>query len=95
MRALIDLSAKFAGEALNLLMDLLNDPSMAVRLETLETLHHMAICGHFKVQEMHMHAVGSYHFSFPPFQMMYNMEKFDSLIKLVLSLMMRWIYLFM
>lgn len=57
LRALIDLSAKFAGEALNLLMDLLNDPSMAVRLETLETLHHMAICGHFKVQEMHMHAI--------------------------------------
>ncbi|XP_062002524.1 protein SIEL [Rosa rugosa] len=49
------LSSKFAGEALNLLMDVLNDDSMLVRLQAFETMHQMATFGHLKVQEKHMH----------------------------------------
>lgn len=49
------LSADFAAEALDLLMDVLNDDSTIVRLQVLETIHHMAVCGHLKVKEMHMH----------------------------------------
>ncbi|KAL4587171.1 hypothetical protein LXL04_000038 [Taraxacum kok-saghyz] len=49
------LSAKFASEALGLLMDVLNDDSVAVRLQALETVHHMAVYGHLQVQEKHMH----------------------------------------
>ncbi|KAK3227409.1 hypothetical protein Dsin_007271 [Dipteronia sinensis] len=48
-------SEKFAGEALNLLVDMVNDDSVAVRLQVLETMHHMANCECLKVQEMHMH----------------------------------------
>ncbi|XP_022157326.1 protein SIEL isoform X2 [Momordica charantia] len=49
------LSTKFAGEALNLLMDVLNDDSVSVRLQALETLHHMAMSKCLKLQEAHMH----------------------------------------
>lgn len=49
------LSAKFASEALNLLMDVLNDDTRVVRLQTLEVMHHMATYGHLKLQETHMH----------------------------------------
>lgn len=56
------LSADFAAEALDLLMDVLNDDSTIVRLQVLETMHHMAVCGHLKVKEMHMHMVS---FSLP------------------------------
>lgn len=49
------LSADFAAGALGLLMDVLNDDSTVVRLQALETMHHMAVFGHLKVQEMHMH----------------------------------------
>lgn len=55
LHTLTILSAKFAGEALNLLMDVLNDDSLNVRLRALETMHHMATCDHLKVQETHMH----------------------------------------
>lgn len=50
-------SAEFASEALTLLMDVLNDDSMVVRLQALETMHHMAIRNLLKVQEKHMHMV--------------------------------------
>lgn len=55
LRTLTVISAEFAGEALNLLMDVLNDDSMFVRLEALETMLHMATYGHLKVQGTHMH----------------------------------------
>lgn len=55
--ALTALSADFAFEALNLLMDMLNDDSTVVRLQALETMHHMAISGHLKVQGGHLHMV--------------------------------------
>ncbi|GAV76894.1 Cnd1 domain-containing protein, partial [Cephalotus follicularis] len=55
LRTLTILSAKFAGEALNLLMDMLNDESVVVRLQALETMHHMATCKCLKVQGIHMH----------------------------------------
>ncbi|XP_022767812.1 protein SIEL isoform X2 [Durio zibethinus] len=49
-------SSQFAGEALNLLMDMLNDDSKIVRLQALNTMHHMATCNHLKVEEIHMHS---------------------------------------
>ncbi|KAI4356079.1 hypothetical protein L6164_000129 [Bauhinia variegata] len=55
LQTLTILSAEFAQEALNLLMDVLNDDSMVVRLEALETMHCMAISGRLKVQEKHLH----------------------------------------
>lgn len=51
------LFADFAAKALGLLMDMLNDDSTVVRLQALETMHHMVVFGHLKVQEMHMHMV--------------------------------------
>ncbi|GJZ97634.1 protein SIEL isoform X1 [Tanacetum coccineum] len=48
-------SATCAAGALDLLMDVLNDDSAIVRLQALQTMHHMAVLGHLKVQEMHMH----------------------------------------
>lgn len=51
------LSVKFAREALNLLMDMLNDDSVVVRLQALETMHNMAINGCPKIQEKHLHMV--------------------------------------
>lgn len=65
LRPLAILSVNFAGEALNLLMDVLNDDSLEVRLKALETMHHMAIFGCLRVQEAHMHMVkfrGCLHF---------------------------------
>lgn len=55
LRMLSVLSAEFAGQALDLLMDMLNDDSMSVRLEALETMHQMAIFECLNVQESHMH----------------------------------------
>ncbi|XVE76627.1 hypothetical protein DITRI_Ditri12bG0188600 [Diplodiscus trichospermus] len=55
LRALTVFSLQFAGEALNLLMDMLNDDSTLVRLQALDTMHHMATSDHLKVEEMHMH----------------------------------------
>ncbi|XVF76894.1 hypothetical protein PTKIN_Ptkin13bG0303900 [Pterospermum kingtungense] len=55
LRTLTVFSLRFAGEALNLLMDMLNDDSTDVRLQALDTMHHMATSGHLKIEEMHMH----------------------------------------
>ncbi|XP_071689786.1 protein SIEL isoform X2 [Rutidosis leptorrhynchoides] len=55
MRTPAIVSADFAVEALDLLMDVLNDDSIIVRLQVLETMHHMAVFGHLKLKEMHMH----------------------------------------
>ncbi|EXB99396.1 hypothetical protein L484_016372 [Morus notabilis] len=52
---LVVLSAHFALEALDLLMDMLNDDSLIVRLQALETLYHMTACDHLKLQDKHMH----------------------------------------
>lgn len=51
------LSIEFAREALDLLMDMLNDDSVVVRLQALETMHHMAINRCLKLQEKHLHMV--------------------------------------
>ncbi|CAK7343728.1 unnamed protein product [Dovyalis caffra] len=48
LRTHTTLCAEFAGQSLTLLMDVLNDDSMAVRLEALETLQQMAIFGCLK-----------------------------------------------
>ncbi|EOY07059.1 ARM repeat superfamily protein, putative isoform 1 [Theobroma cacao] len=55
LRTLTVFSLRFAGEALNLLMDMLNDDSTVVRLQALGTMHHMAISNNLKVEEIHMH----------------------------------------
>ncbi|KAM7532040.1 hypothetical protein LguiB_035450 [Lonicera macranthoides] len=55
LRPLAILSVNFSGEALNLMMDVLNDDSLEVRLNALETMHHMATFGCLRVQEAHMH----------------------------------------
>ncbi|KAI3474248.1 hypothetical protein Pfo_029036 [Paulownia fortunei] len=49
------LSAEFAGGAVHILMDMLNDDSVVVRLQALETLHHMVMHDHLKVEESHLH----------------------------------------
>ncbi|PON42479.1 Coatomer beta subunit [Parasponia andersonii] len=55
LSTLIVLSTDFALEALNLLMDILNDDTVIVRLQALETVHCMATCDCLKLQEKHMH----------------------------------------
>ncbi|KAK9057864.1 hypothetical protein SSX86_022703 [Deinandra increscens subsp. villosa] len=55
LRMLAILSSDLAEKVLGLLMDVLNDDSAVVRLRALETMHHIAVSGHLKVQEMHMH----------------------------------------
>ncbi|KAG7965208.1 hypothetical protein I3843_09G212000 [Carya illinoinensis] len=55
LRTLTIISAEFSEKALNLLMDVLNDDSMFVRLQALETMLHMATYGLLKVQGTHMH----------------------------------------
>lgn len=59
MHTLSILSADFACKALNLLVDVLNDDSIVVRLQALETMHHMAKFGHLKLQEAHLDMVNS------------------------------------
>ncbi|XP_027352291.1 protein SIEL isoform X3 [Abrus precatorius] len=51
---LTSLSVEFAREALDLLVDALNDDSVVVRLQALETMHHMAINGCLKLHEKHL-----------------------------------------
>lgn len=51
------ISSEFSGEAINLLMDMLNDDSVIVRLKALETMCHMATCDHLSLEVMHMHMV--------------------------------------
>ncbi|KAM0875579.1 hypothetical protein ACQ4PT_036695 [Festuca glaucescens] len=48
-------SNQYAQKALDLLMDMMNDDTEAVRLQTLRTLLDMATYGHLSVQEKHMH----------------------------------------
>lgn len=55
LRTLTSLSAEFAREALDSLMDVLNDDSAVVRLQALETMHHMAINGRLKLHDKHLH----------------------------------------
>lgn len=57
LRTLTSLSAEFAREALDSLMDVLNDDSVVVRLQALETMHHMAIDGRLKLHDKHLHMV--------------------------------------
>lgn len=59
LQMLTVLSAEFAGGAVHILMDILNDDSVVVRLQALETLHHMAMHDHLKVEESHLHMVNS------------------------------------
>jgi len=51
------LSVEFACEALDLLMDMLNDDSVVVRLQALETMHRMAINSCLKLQKKNLHMV--------------------------------------
>ncbi|KAG0551636.1 hypothetical protein BDA96_01G439900 [Sorghum bicolor] len=53
--ALAKFSNQYAEKALDLLMDMMNDDTEAVRLQTLEALFHMATYGCLTVQEKHMH----------------------------------------
>ncbi|XP_072997990.1 protein SIEL isoform X1 [Typha latifolia] len=48
-------SVQFADDALNLLMDMLNDDAEVVRLQVLQTLFDMATYDRLQVQEKHMH----------------------------------------
>lgn len=57
LQRLAVLSTEFAHEALNILMDVLNDDSVVVRLQALKTMYYMAISGCLKVQEKHLHMV--------------------------------------
>lgn len=50
-------SSEFTGEAVHLLMDILNDDSLVVQLQALETLHHISLCGQLTVEESHLHMV--------------------------------------
>ncbi|KAL1545447.1 protein SIEL-like isoform X1 [Salvia divinorum] len=47
-------SAEFACGTVDILVCMLNDASVVVRLQALETLHHMASHGHLKVAESHL-----------------------------------------
>lgn len=51
------LSIKFANDAINLLMDLLNDDVEVVRLEALDSLFHIAVHECLNIHEKHMHMV--------------------------------------
>ncbi|KAG8074500.1 hypothetical protein GUJ93_ZPchr0006g44793 [Zizania palustris] len=53
--ALSKFSTQYAQKALDLLMDMMNDDTEAVRMQTLHTLFYMATYGCLSVQEMHMH----------------------------------------
>ncbi|GMJ03271.1 DEFECTIVE in snRNA PROCESSING 3, SHORT-ROOT interacting embryonic lethal [Hibiscus trionum] len=55
LRTLTVFSLQFACEALKLMMDMLNDDSMIVRLQALDTIHHMATSDHLKVDKIDMH----------------------------------------
>ncbi|KAG4152644.1 hypothetical protein ERO13_D04G135400v2 [Gossypium hirsutum] len=55
LRTLTVFSLRFACEALNLMMDMLNDDSTVVRLQALDTIHHMATSNHLKVEKIHIH----------------------------------------
>ncbi|KAG2541635.1 protein SIEL-like isoform X4 [Panicum virgatum] len=53
--ALAKFSGQYAEKALDLLMDMMNDDTEAVRLQTLKALFHMATYGYLRMEEKHMH----------------------------------------
>ncbi|KAF6174113.1 hypothetical protein GIB67_020295 [Kingdonia uniflora] len=53
--ALTKLSSTFALDALKLLMDMPNDDSLAVRLQSLQTMYQMITHEHLKLQQLHIH----------------------------------------
>ncbi|KAL6907461.1 hypothetical protein ACP4OV_002500 [Aristida adscensionis] len=55
MGALAKFSSQYSQKALDLLMDMMNDDTEVVRLQTLQALFDMATYGCLSVQEMHMH----------------------------------------
>lgn len=55
LQTLMVLSPKFSGGTVDRLIDMLNDDSVVVRLQALETLHHVAMHDPLKVAESHMH----------------------------------------
>ncbi|CAI9097221.1 OLC1v1033595C1 [Oldenlandia corymbosa var. corymbosa] len=55
LRNLATLSADFAHEAVTLLMDMLNDDSVDLRLQALDTMLQMVMSDLLKVQEGHLH----------------------------------------
>lgn len=55
--ALAKFSTQYTEKALDLLMDMMNDDTEAVRLQALEALFRMATYGCLSVQEKHMHMV--------------------------------------
>ncbi|PPS06623.1 hypothetical protein GOBAR_AA14017 [Gossypium barbadense] len=55
LRTLTVFSLRFACEALNLMMDMLSDDSTVIRLQALDTIHHMATSDHLKVEKIHIH----------------------------------------
>ncbi|XP_073289207.1 protein SIEL [Primulina huaijiensis] len=55
LQMLMAFSSEFTGEAVHVLMDILNDDSLVVRIQALETLHHISLCGRLKVEESHLH----------------------------------------
>lgn len=57
LRRLGTLSSAFSVEAMNYLMDMLNDDEIAVRLQALETMHCMASHDHLFIPSAHMHMV--------------------------------------
>lgn len=57
LQMLTAICADFASEAVHRVMDLLNDDSLVVRLQALETLHYMNMHSHPKVEESHLHMV--------------------------------------
>lgn len=59
LRTLTIFSAKFSVGVLNLLMDVLNDDSIVVRIQALETILHMATSDCLEVQETNVHMVCS------------------------------------
>ncbi|VFQ91005.1 unnamed protein product [Cuscuta campestris] len=54
LKRLTILSADFAGEAVKILVDVLNDDSLDVRLQALEAMHSMAMFDCLKVQETYL-----------------------------------------
>ncbi|KAL8140738.1 hypothetical protein V2J09_006759 [Rumex salicifolius] len=48
------ISTRFSSEAVTLLMDVMNDDSVKVRMQALETVHHMALHNHLKLQQEHL-----------------------------------------
>ncbi|KAL9684721.1 hypothetical protein QQ045_022162 [Rhodiola kirilowii] len=49
------ISPEFSTQAVNWLVDVLNDDSYSVRLSALDTMHHMAINRRLKLQDVHLH----------------------------------------